>query len=309
LPEIDTYHAHFDAIAIDSDDTLYLTSPETNHFSGALAHFDQTGALIPTFGFLGITQVPRIYANLLVLLPDRTTLIAGTYSESSTVRRTASAHLDLAGNIDGLYGADGLFTNSLSAGDVGPIWAALDAQNRFLISDNDYDSETATYQNYRFIRVTASGQSDISFNGDGQQPGYPGFAQPVVSGDSNTDYLVAAQPLPDGHIFAVGDAGQIVPTNGASNLALLRLNDDASWDASFGDPAHPGWASINIGGLVSSNNYARSIAMDGYGRMLIAASISGDANGNGCVVLIRAIPDRISDAGFDAASPFPGCPQ
>jgi uncharacterized delta-60 repeat protein len=309
LPRIDTYYVHVDGMVIDSDDTFYLTSPETNRFSGAVAHFDQTGALIPTFGFLGIAQVPRIYANLLQLLPDRTTLVAGTYSESSTVRRTASSHLDLAGNIDGSYGVDGIFANAQSAEDIGSVWAALDAQNRFLISDDDYDSETATYQNYRFIRVTTSGQPDVSFNGNGQQPGYPGFAQPVVSGDANTDYLVAAQPLPDGHIFAVGDAGQIAPTDGASNLALLRLNDDSSWDASFGDPTHPGWVSINVGGTSASTNYARAIATDASGGILVAASIGNDINGNACDVLIRIVPDRIFDADMSSSASFPSCPN
>lgn len=308
LPRIDTYYVHVDGMVIDSDDTFYLTSPETNRFSGAVAHLDQTGALVPTFGFLGIAQVPRIYANLLQLLPDRTTLVAGTYSESSTVRRTASSHLDLAGNIDGSYGVDGIFANAQSAEETGPVWAAIDAQGGLLISDDDLDSG-ATYQNYRFIRVTASGQPDVTFNGNGQQPGYPGFAQPVVSGDSNTDYLVAAQPLPDGHIFAVGDAGQIAPTDGTSNLALLRLNGDAGWDTDFGDPAHPGWASINLGGASGSVSYAGAVATDASGKILVAASVGNDINGNSCQALIRVVPDRIFDANLDPVISFPACPR
>ncbi|HET9190291.1 MAG TPA: delta-60 repeat domain-containing protein [Rudaea sp.] len=307
LPRIDTYYVHADAVAIDNDDTFYLTSPETNRFSGAVAHFDQTGALIPTFGFLGIAQIPRIYANLLQLLPDRTVLISGTYSESSTVRRTASSHLDTVGNIDGSYGVGGMFANAQSAEETGSVWAAIDAQGSLLISDDDLDSG-ATYQNYRFIRITASGQPDVSFNGNGQQPGYPGFAQPVVSGDANADYLVAAQPLPDGHIFAVGDAGPLSVRDGVSNLALLRMNNDASWDTDFGDPAYPGWASINLGGLTTSSSFASSIAMDHSGHMLITASVGGDVNGRSCLALIRVVPDRVFNDEFDTATPFPSCP-
>jgi len=308
LPQHDTFF-HFDGLAIDSDDTFYLTTPETNRDSGAVAHFDQNGVLIPTFGDFGIASLPGLYANLLQLLPDRSPVVAGVaYSGPSQPYGVGSAHLDVDGNLDTTYGIGGLFINPSTATiGVAPTWAALDSQDRLLVSDNDF-YDPPTYASYRLVRVTAGGAIDTAFNANGQQPGYPGFAQLVVSGDMSTDYLVSAQPLADGHIFAVGNAGYVAAGDGATDLALLRLNDDAGYDMSFGDSNHPGWASLNIGATSSSNTSAQAITVDSSGRVLIVALVQGDISGHLCPALIRVIPDRVFTGDFDAQVAFPACP-
>jgi uncharacterized delta-60 repeat protein len=307
LPEYDSI-VHFDGIAIDADDTFYLTTPQTNRNTGAVARFDQAGALVPTFGFLGIAPLPGIYANLIRLFPGGTPVVAGTIvSGPSQPQSVASAHLDLAGNLDTGYGIEGVFTSTPTPTYLGPVWAALDSQNRLLITDDDYDNVAGNKPN-RLIRVTAAGTADVMFNNNGQQPGYPGFAELIVSGDPNADYLVSAQPLPDGHILAVGNAGYVSAGDGQTDLALLRLNDDASYDASFGDTNHPGWASLNIAGTGSSNTSAQALTVDPSGRVLIAAYLAPDIGGHYCGALLRIIPDRLFNGGFDAPLSFPACP-
>ena len=181
----------------------------------------------------------------------------------------ATVLFDAAGLVDTNYGTGGVCAADTQSGEVGPTYAALDAQNRLLVSSDDYTIGESLP--YRLARITSLGTSDITFNGNNQQPGVPGIAVPVISGSDFYDNLIAAQPLPDGHIFAVGDAGYAATGDGTSDIALLRLNEDSSFDQTFGDAAHPGWSSINIGGTNMSDGIARSIVNDeGSGRVLIA---------------------------------------
>src|SRR5262249_1875699 len=145
---------------------------------------------------------------------------------------------------------------------------------------------------------------DTGFNNANQQPGFAGVAQLPVSADFTNDYLVAALPLSDGRTFAFGAVG-VSP----ARLALIRLNADSSFDASFGDPQPPGWMAINIGGLASSDNYAQTAALNPEGRGLLSFRTNDDGTGHGCSGLIRVVPDRLLDSQFDPAPPLPTCPQ
>lgn len=298
---------HFESLQVDSDDSFFLSMPSTNLYSGAVAHFDASGALMTSFGDNGVATLPTgIYCWILKLLPDGKLLATGIDTLQSD-QQIAVTRLEATGSIDTGYGTDGLYEFDQYVGSiVNPQSTDLDAQGRLLIGDNDIGGSGRAYS---FARVTSSGAADAAFNGGDQQPGAVGFARPVVSG-TIYDYLVAAIPLTDGHIFAVGNAGYIDSGDGPVNLALLRLNEDSGYDAGFGAVAHPGWVSLNFGGTSASVTYARAAAMTAArDRILISATISQDTNGNNCVAIVRAVPDRLFDDAFDPPPVWPACPQ
>src|ERR1700741_2548349 len=109
----------------------------------------------------------------------------------------------------------------------------LDSQQRLVIADNDESAGDVSY--YRFARVTVGGALDETFNGNAQSPDFPGLASLSLGTSSYFDGLDYALPLADGHILGIGDVGPVAEGDGAYDLALVRLADDAALDAAFGD--------------------------------------------------------------------------
>jgi uncharacterized delta-60 repeat protein len=283
------YGSYQTGLIVDSDDTIYLTSRYTNLSHGAVAHFDSHGVPISAYGSAGVAALPEgMFSHLLQLTNEHRILAIG-----NTPTQIEVVRLDQAGAIDMSYGAGGSSVFDPQPIDASsPIHAALDANQRLMVAINAYDLP------YRFARLTSSGVLDDSFNGNNQQPGYPGLAMPVVSGEP-ADALMALLPLPDGHIFAVGQSG-LFPSDGTTDTAVLRLNGDSSYDRTYGDAEHVGWSSINA--------YPQTLAADASGHAFIAIQIA-DASGNYCSGLIRAIPDRLLDSSFDTPPAIPICPH
>lgn len=291
------YEFYHTGLIVDSDNTFYLTSQYTNLSHGAVAHFDSHGVLVSDYGSAGIAALPDgMFSHLLRLTSQHRILAIG-----NTPTQIEVVRLDQGGAIDMSYGPGGssVFDPQPNGG-TWPIHAALDANQRLIVAINGYNLP------YRFARLTDSGFLDDTFNGNNQQPGYPGLAIPVVSGESS-DGLLALLPLPDGHIFAVGRSG-MYPEDGTASTALLRLDGDSSYDRTYGDAEHAGWSSVNVGSGDASDTYPQALAADPWGRAFTAIQTT-DAAGNYCTGLIRAIPDRLLDGSFDAPATMPTCPQ
>ncbi len=292
---------HSEGIQITANDDIYLTTPSTNLSSGAVAHFTFGGTIDLAFGSGGVVDIP-FRANLLNLQSNGQLLVTGGGDAISVTRLNAAD-----GSMDMTYGSGGMFTVDSQApnGVVSPTSAVLDSLGRLLISDNDI-TNAGPYAPYRFARVAADGTTDNSFNGSGQQPGAPGFAALSIGNTSN-DFVVSAQTLPSGKILAAGSVNDA--TNGnTANVGLVRMNADSSFDTSFGDAAHPGWASVNIG-ATGANNFTTALAIDTSG-YAFAATSTADTAGHSCPALIRidAQNDGIFANGFETAL-APLCPQ
>lgn len=298
-----TWFQHNEGIVAGTDDSLYLTTPYTNLTHGAVAHFDSSGALIDGYGDNGVAALPdNVVATRLQLTAADQILTMGGIDNATSI---AVVRLDDSGQIDSAYGSGGMITfDAQPGGLVSPSQALLDAQQRLVIADND---ENGGLLYYRFARLTSGGALDTSFNGSSQQPGFPGLAAPVLTDDGYFDGLVAAIPLMDGHILGIGDAGFAVDGDGATNLALVRLGDDSSYDASFGDAAHPGWASLNIGGGANGFTRARAAVSDADGHVFVTIG-ANDGNLHGCNGILRLIADRVFDDRFEAPPVAPACP-
>jgi len=299
-------------LRVDSDDTFVVTTSSASLDHGVVARFDASGMPVTSFGSSGIAALASgLYGTRLQLLANHETLVAafGVVDAASSTWNIAATLLSAAGQPDVSYGVDGILTwNQATANFTWPASAARDAQDRIVVGDNDFSATNPIINRpYRIARLTQAGTLDATFNGNAQQPGYAGFAFLPVSADATTDYLVSALPLPDGHLVVVGNAGRFVASDGQSDIAVLRLNDDASYDASFGDALHPGWASINLGGADTSNGTSQAAAIDSRGRLFIAGRAT-DSAGKSCTRILRLIPDRLFEGCFDPAAPYPDCP-
>jgi uncharacterized delta-60 repeat protein len=311
-PPTNTYwFGHWADVKVDSDDSFYLTSADTNldQLVSGVARFDSMGSLIDTYGSNGIAPLPQSVATgLLEILPDHRTLAIGLSGSAGNLG-VGAAQLDLEGNAEMSYGDNGVSTADIQPGaGVYVSHASLDSGFRMLISSASlvpgYD-----WSAYRLARLTSAGTVDATFNDNGQQAGAPGVA--VISLSSNPEYdgILGAQALPDGHILVVGQNAKVTDDDGTFNISLLRLKDDAAWDVSFGDVEHPGWASLNIGGKSESDGRPYALAVDPRDGRIVVGIVTSDANDGGCVGLLRIVADRLLDASFDEAPAMPTCPQ
>lgn len=138
------------------------------------------------------------------------------------------------------------------------------------------------------------------FNPNGQQPGAPGNANLPIGGTTTVNRVDRVRALPDGRTIAFGDA--LEPnTTSTSDVAIVRLNADSSFDTSFGDPGHLGWTSINIG-AAGTDNFVRDVAADEEGRMYVLTV-------SACPAILRLIPDTLLADGFDDESLPGACPE
>lgn len=297
----DYWFRHFEGFVADSDDSLFVTTVRTNLGYGAVAHFDANGALISEYGNDGIAMLPAgVPTGQLQVRPDHKLMVVGirVLSILPADWTLATVRLGSTGEVDSQYGTQGEFDLPVpNTGVMSPLSSVLEGGRLLVASYNDS-------QPFSFYSLDVSGAADAAFNDAGQQPGFPGVAQLSLPVDVTEDGILAAQPLPDTHIFAVGNVGA-----NPINLTLIRLNADSSYDASYGDSQHAGWAAVNVGGLTTSNTYADALAVDTAGHALLAFISADDGNGKNCTGLIRVVTDRLFDGAFDAAPPMPTCPQ
>jgi len=297
----DYWFRHFEGFAADSDDSLFVTTVRTNLGYGAVAQFDANGALVSGYGSDGIAALPAgVPTGLLKVRPDHKLMVVGirVLSIFPADWTIATVRLGSTGEVDSQYGTQGEFDLPVpNTGVMSPLSAVLKDGRLLVASYNDS-------QPFSFYSLDESGAADAGFNDAGQQPGFPGVAQLPLPLDVSDDGILAAQPLPDAHIFAVGNVG----TN-PINLALIRLNADSSYDANYGDSQHPGWVTVNVGGLTTSNTHADALAVDAAGHAVVAFVTADDGIGKNCTGLIRVITDRLFDGAFDAPPAMPICPQ
>ena len=298
---------HPNTIAARADGSFYASTFSTNLFVdpstilGAVARFDAFGVLDPGFGNGGIVESEISFFQL-NLMPSGELLGAEAASQVGATMITQTGALDLN------YGTEGVAFFNPQQGQPGsqPATIRIDPQQRLVAGMNFFNAGTG--YSYGLVRLDALGQPDATFNGSSQQPGAPGVAMPYVSGDGDNDFLIDVEPLSDGHILVVGGSGFAAGGDGVSNIAFLRLNSDSSYDTSFGDTAHPGWSSINIGGAADSVAYTQAVSLDTSSRVITGINVT-DANGHYCAAVLRIVPDRLLEARFDMPPAMPTCPQ
>ena len=283
-----TYFDHFESIAAGAGDQLYLTTADTNLSTGAVARFMPDGTLDGSYGTGGIaTSSDDALFTVLSLLPDERVVATGG---AVTYRFTDAGVPDPTFGIGGESVIDfGSYTPTYAA------WSALDGAGRLISGLYSFAGPPSSFM---VSRIGADGTLDAAFNGAQQQPGFPGFAAVPLQAGS---LVLAAMPTAGG-IFAVG----VLDLMG-NTIGLVRLDVDASFDESFGDPTQRGWTALRIGTDADSYNVPYGAAKDGAGRVYVSAVFTGSNLGGNCDGIIRFVPDDLFNDGLDPL-PVRTCP-
>jgi uncharacterized delta-60 repeat protein len=158
---------HPDHLALDTDDTIYLTTAGStgSAISSGIARFDGGGNLSSTYGNNGLLMFPSdTFMYLPQLLPTHDLIVTGTRSIAGAQdysMNIVNLHLTSAGQIDHGYGTDGIYTFSkVTTQPVTPIFSALDSQGRQLVTDYD----VFRLRPMGIARTLTGGSTDPAFN-------------------------------------------------------------------------------------------------------------------------------------------------
>jgi uncharacterized delta-60 repeat protein len=271
----------------------------------ALARLTTAGVLDSTFGTAndgspdGVVNLSlgtgNDVATGLTLQADGKIVVVGTNTENES-SNVAIARLNTDGALDTSFGAgttdgtpDGVVSVSLGAGnDIGSA-VAVQADGKIVVAGTS-TSVGGSSSNIVLLRLSANGALDSTFGT--ANDGTPDGVVNLSLGDGN-DVANALKIQADGKIVVVGTT----ESAGSSNIAVARLNTDGSLDTAFGksdDGTPDGVVSLSLG---SGNDVARAMAIQGDGKIVIAATTSSTGTTSNAVV-VRLKADGSLDSTF-----------
>lgn len=165
-------------------------------------------------------------------------------------------------NLDTGFGASGVARRRVPEGGTCPTLTAMaiDPAGRILLTGFRFNGFPAT--DGVVMRLTATGQFDNSFSGNGFAPVPAVFSYNVAN-------AVGVQP--DGRIIV---AGTLTATDDSfSNILLTRYDSDGSLDSSFNaGSAQRGYSIIASGGQPSTRNFGADLLVEDDGKVVVAGS-------------------------------------
>jgi uncharacterized delta-60 repeat protein len=217
------------------------------------------------------------------------TLLAGWVDPpGGDIRDLALERLLPDGSLDPSFSGDGVATldaTGTGGGDVGFAVAVAPSGKIFVAG------ETTSPEDSVIAAFTDAGVPDTSFGGgDGV------FKQDI--GSVSTDLLTSIVIDSAGRPVAAGSVGNA----GMRNFLVLRLTTAGVLDTSFG--GGDGHEDLNVNS-VASNDFARGIALDSIGRILVGGDTmltGGDEN----FAAARFTKDGVLDTTFSNDLPTPG---
>jgi uncharacterized delta-60 repeat protein len=254
---------HFDdnsggtGLALQSDGKIVLSATFGNNIG--FARINTNGSFDNSFA----TPVPGAsfsVANAVVIQPDGKVVVGG-YASLSNDLDFALARFNSNGTTDGTFDGDGIVTTSLGTNQ--DLVSALAMQ-----TDGKIVAAGTAGNTVAVARYNPDGSLDNSFSFDGK------VTTPL--GTSGTQVgAVAIQT--DGRIVVAASTNN----SGDQDFALVRYNTDGSLDTGF-DGDGIAYTSVAI------NDYARAIALEKSGKILLGGSANGDFvviryNSNGSV--------------------------
>jgi uncharacterized delta-60 repeat protein len=189
--------------------------------------------------------------------------------------------LTKGGQLFGSYGSGGISSVSIhGATSVTATDVALQSNGRVVV----VGWETASSGNDRFIvaRFQQGGKPDPTFSGDGVAK--IGFKQGDAFG-----YGVAIQP--DAKIVVVGE---VDPSSGVSNPAMIRLRADGTLDPTF---ANNGRQVVKVPDRVSAYDGVWRVVLQAHGRLAMAGW-QQRRNSNYKTLVLRLQPNGHLDSSF-----------
>ena len=290
-------------IAVQTDGKIVAAGKYADMLDGApvfaLARFCPDGAadtgvncptLQPKFGASGKVMTEAIagslasYAQAVVVQSDGK-IVAGGAAVSSGADYDAEVfalvRYNADGSLDTAFDGDGRVTTAMGAFRDEIYDLAIDATNKIVGVGVSVDADY--YQHFALARYTSSGSLDASFDGDGKvitALAAEGFA-----------YALAIQPG-DGKLVTAGYATTDLDTY-PTGFAVARYNPNGSLDTGFGT----GGSTILFFHPEVLYDFANSVALDTYGRILVGGLSFPSANGAENAALARLCPDGTLDTG------------
>ena len=276
------------AVAIQSDGKLVVAGYAGSAGSRddfALARYDETGALDPSFGSGGrlttAISAQTDIATALAVQPDRK-LVAAGYADNGT-NDFALVRYDEAGGIDTSFGGNGVVTTDFNGGpDVGAALAldvddTLQAVNRIVMAGYSHNGSGGGNFDFAVASYDANGAPDAAFAG--------GRVTTDFGGDFDAATSVAIQA--DGKIVAAG----VARIAGDTDFALARYLANGDLDTSFGAG---GKLTTDIDASFDTIN-AIAVQAD---RKIVAAGSASLSGGQTVMVLVRYEENGDLDTGF-----------
>jgi len=248
------------AMALQVDGRVVLVGTVGSGATPALARFDASGALDPTFGVGGLVESSPAIAirpAAVGIQSDGSILLTGSYftatfSDFTLVRYLADGSVDLS------FGVAGVVTSDFSGPGFG---FSSDNSTRLLVLPDDSilvggsTQQSGSSGDLGVARYDADGALDGSFGVGGiARAGFIGPAAGVARD------VMAVQA--DGKVIVVGNR----VGDGGEDFAVARYQADGTLDSTFGQ-----------GGIVTIDltelDRARAVAVQGDGKIVVAGSV------------------------------------
>ena len=264
--------------------------------------YGNDGTLDDTFGTNGIVITPVGSGNDIVksvAIQDDGKIIAAGSSEYGPYNNFAVVRYNVDGNLDNLFGTNGIVSTSISTSINVIKSLAIQSDNK-IIAAGYTNLSNSSYDNFSIARYNENGKLDNTFGTDGIANAFLG----TTGGQAQS---VAIQN--DGKIVAGGYSN-----NGSNfDFGLVRYNSNGSIDNTFGTNG------FLINPIGSSDDFLNSIALQEDGKIVAAgySRFSGAAGfsiarfkpdgtldytfGSGGVTAIFLNYDLVGDMGEDKA--------
>lgn len=237
------------------------------------------GQLDPSFSSDGkatiIFAAAKVEASAVAIQPDGKVLVAGAIEFANNDEDFLVVRLLANGAVDTSFGSTG--SRRIDFGEpsafresAGAI--SLGADGRILLAG--ITANLVATSRMGVARLTADGDLDTSFNGDGRKS----FTFSVSVG---RDVIRAVKELPDGRIVLAGSTS----STGDGDFAVVRLLESGEFDPAFGNEAlGRSRVAFDLGG--NNNDGASGLAISSSGSYFLA----GSANlGNTSVIAVAKL--------------------
>ena len=278
------------AVAIQDDGKIVIggsTRSVTGNPIYAAVRLNPDGSFDTTFdadGKVAIDLIDPGSANEVIAVliqPDGKIVLVGEGPSATGAANDedfAAVRLNPDGSLDTAFGTGGKVSVEVTAADQRdtPRAAALQADGKIVIVGRTFDGTFSIFD-IAAVRLNPDGTLDNTFAGDGK-------LDFDVTGTNQDDIANAVIVAPDGSILIAGSTSDAT----GSDIALLRLNSDGSFDPSFdGD----GKRLIDLGGSDTAN----AVLRQADGKIVVVGSTSNGENSDTAVVRLNA------DGSFDNA--------
>jgi uncharacterized delta-60 repeat protein len=221
----------------------------------------------------------------IVVQPDGKLLVAGTVTyDFAPDNEMFVVRYNTNGTLDTTFGTNGKFVLNLGGNDIhSEAYAiALLPDGKILLggSIDDRLNTPITYADYALVRLTATGQRDLTW-------GSSGIVKTNITG---SDRAFDMEIQSDGKVILAGYEGG---TNLNSKVTLVRYNPDGTLDATFGIG---GVAGIRVPGSFQG---ASDMTLQPDGKIVVAGDVTPDntSDANNWVVA-RFNSDGTADSSF-----------